>query len=464
MIKTFIKKEWVIITIIITAFIVRIIYLSPWLEDWDSVQFALALKDFSIVKHQPHPPGYPLYILLGRIINLFVRNETLSLTLLSALFGSLSALPLYLIIKNFANRKIACLSAILFLATPVHWTLSEVALTNIVGLSFLVTSVYFLYRGLKSDKHLLIGSFLSGITIGVRFAEYSTILLIIAFVVFKKKKWSRFVKVTIALLAGILIWLIPIIIDTGLNDFINLYLTHTAYIKSHDSIFSGNTSLFARLLKIKNLLVIGYSKYYSLIVGSIAFYFLTNKKSFKKNISIFAFIWLVSYSALLVFIYNLELTRYTLPLLPPIIILSAVVLNHYWKTKITSVFYVVITVLVLSTSIKQAHLLKNLIPPTIAPVIFVKGNFNPKNTTLITTFTYRQFQYYAPEFDNYWGTQNVPENINSKTVILDYRQLRDQVPSLENYKIIDEKTFEGPVDVFPRLPKTNLYILEVPSF
>jgi len=31
------------------------------------VQFALALNEYDVLKHQPHPPGYILYVVLGRI-------------------------------------------------------------------------------------------------------------------------------------------------------------------------------------------------------------------------------------------------------------------------------------------------------------------------------------------------------------------------------------------------------------
>src|SRR6187397_3002160 len=37
------------------------------LEDIDSINFALGLRHFDPALHQPHPPGYPLYIGLGHV-------------------------------------------------------------------------------------------------------------------------------------------------------------------------------------------------------------------------------------------------------------------------------------------------------------------------------------------------------------------------------------------------------------
>src|SRR6267378_3083409 len=43
----------------------RLPYRARMLYNWDAVQFALALREYDVVKHQPHPPGYILYVGLG---------------------------------------------------------------------------------------------------------------------------------------------------------------------------------------------------------------------------------------------------------------------------------------------------------------------------------------------------------------------------------------------------------------
>src|SRR5207249_12065923 len=35
---------------------------SPALDEIDAVQFAMGVRSFDIWHHQPHPPGYPLFI------------------------------------------------------------------------------------------------------------------------------------------------------------------------------------------------------------------------------------------------------------------------------------------------------------------------------------------------------------------------------------------------------------------
>src|SRR5688572_24432007 len=75
-------------------------FLAPSLEDIDSINFALGLREFDVARHQPHPPGYPLYTALGRA-SLFVidgaapaldavRADALALAVWSALAGALA--------------------------------------------------------------------------------------------------------------------------------------------------------------------------------------------------------------------------------------------------------------------------------------------------------------------------------------------------------------------------------------
>ena len=42
--------------------------IAPSLEDIASINFALGLRDFDPARHQPHPPGSPVYIALGRVL------------------------------------------------------------------------------------------------------------------------------------------------------------------------------------------------------------------------------------------------------------------------------------------------------------------------------------------------------------------------------------------------------------
>lgn len=475
-IKRFFPSNAYFISFSLFAFgiITRLIFLSPWLEDWDSVQFALALHNYSIVDHQPHPPGYPIYVFLARVINYFVNNDTLSLTLLSAMFGSASSIPLFLLLKKMVSQKLAILASVLFLVTPIQWLLSEVALSNIVGLFFTITTTYFLYSGKKSTRFLYIASFLCGLTLGVRFAEWSIVLSLLFLTLILRKKLNYWIRCTFLLFGGILIWLIPLVADTGLNNLIKVYVDQASYIANHDSIIQY-TSILERFSSIWELFLTGYTIFFLPIIPFVILYLLTeihrmclsskhrvlNSLKHQENWStLFVLIWLLSYLIPLVFVYNLEVPRHVLPLLPPLVILFILSINKILNYRPTMMIYIIMVFLLFAQSLNKVRIQKTLTPPTIAPVLYVRENFKPEDTTLITNYTYRQFQYYAPEFKNFYGSENAPKDLSSQYVIIDFLGTKEKIPAFTSYKISDEKEFTGPSEIFPRLPKTTVYVLK----
>src|SRR5918992_673657 len=58
--------------------------LAPSLEDIDSINFALGLRDFDPARHQPHPPGSPVYIAMGRTLLAIVTSIGSGLSQMSA--------------------------------------------------------------------------------------------------------------------------------------------------------------------------------------------------------------------------------------------------------------------------------------------------------------------------------------------------------------------------------------------
>ena len=64
-------------------------YLPASLEDLDSINFALGVRHFDVAEHQPHPPGYPVYIAAAKAINAAIGNEVAALAALSVVAAAL---------------------------------------------------------------------------------------------------------------------------------------------------------------------------------------------------------------------------------------------------------------------------------------------------------------------------------------------------------------------------------------
>ncbi len=99
----------------------RIPFRARLLPSWDAIQFALALREYDVVKHQPHPPGYILYVAVARAIDAVVRNPTETLTGLAIAASAATVLLVYRLAWALYGRATALVAAASLAASPLFW-------------------------------------------------------------------------------------------------------------------------------------------------------------------------------------------------------------------------------------------------------------------------------------------------------------------------------------------------------
>ena len=192
-------------------------YRARMLYNWDAVQFALALHEFDIAKHQPHPPGYLLYVALGRLLNASLGDPTLAYVALAMLFSAGTTFVLYWLARRLFDRATALIAASLLAVSPLFWFYGSVGLTY-AGEAFAASVVaWFAYGALTGHvSSLYWGALALGLTGGMR---QSVLLLLLplwlgsALLGIRSRR-----RVAIAggiLLASVLAWLLPMLWLTG---------------------------------------------------------------------------------------------------------------------------------------------------------------------------------------------------------------------------------------------------------
>jgi hypothetical protein len=108
----------------------RLIFVRQTPINWDAVQFALALDQFDLHLHQPHPPGYILYVFLGRALLPFISDPSGALSLLSVLFSAVALPVIYWLVQHILEDAGAAMcAAMLWLASPLALYYGAVGLT-----------------------------------------------------------------------------------------------------------------------------------------------------------------------------------------------------------------------------------------------------------------------------------------------------------------------------------------------
>lgn len=210
------KSGWIIpLVLFIITLLTRIPFTSKLLYNLDSVHFALALEKYDVYLHQPHPPGYFLYVMVGRAINLFVHDAHTSYLTISVIASGLTVVAVHYLGCAIFNRETGRWAALLALTSPLLWFYGEVALTYIIEACFSAYLAFLCWKMLQGDQRSVWYSTIAlGVAGGIR---QQTLLFLFPLWIYSLKGFPFQKKVSAVLLLGcvILTWLLPMFFATG---------------------------------------------------------------------------------------------------------------------------------------------------------------------------------------------------------------------------------------------------------
>jgi hypothetical protein len=155
-------------------------YLPASLEDIDSINFAMGVERFDVPRHRPHPPGYPVFIAMGKASTAVLRAagidgaESRGLAIWSALAGAALIPLLFFLFRSLdASPPRALLAAGLTAAAPLVWFTALRPLSDMAGMAAAVASQALvasvtLRPPQRASAAFLAGGFLAGLAIGIR--------------------------------------------------------------------------------------------------------------------------------------------------------------------------------------------------------------------------------------------------------------------------------------------------------
>jgi hypothetical protein len=248
-----------LITLALAVGLAHLPFVASSLEDIDSVNFALGVRDFDVADHRPHPPGYPVYIAAGKAVAAVVGALPGTRSLSSLEASSLSILSLaaaigavFALFRVFASAVAvrhadqppwtrldapALAAAALTMTCPVIWTLAVRPMSDLPGLAAalaaqacLLTAWWWQTPGPGGDRRMtadvmvasgrmiVLGALVAGLAIGVRSQTLWLTAPLLAAVL--ADRIGRGVAGAIAgavmtFTIGVLAWLIPLLAASG---------------------------------------------------------------------------------------------------------------------------------------------------------------------------------------------------------------------------------------------------------
>ena len=324
------KKAYFILFICCLAS--RIASTIYYIEDTDSLRFALSIGEYDITKLQPHFPGYPIFCFFAKIIFFLTKSLAVSFSIIGAL--SIFSI-IYFLLKickiDFWTLKGAMLSGLVFL-NPLLWLMSNRYMPDLMGLALVVSAFYFLSVDKISYENIVLGFFFTGLTAGVRLSYLPILLVPVCYhFVLSKKKINLFISIT----AGCLFWLVPLIWFTGFENLINAAFkqTHGHFSDFGGTIITENNWTKRFIIIIRSIWADGLGGYwldrslqtlllsipmiYIMYFGFKKFKITTGSKNY------FIFISFVCVYGLWIFFFQnvIYKSRHVLPLLVPLLLI-----------------------------------------------------------------------------------------------------------------------------------------------
>jgi hypothetical protein len=222
-------KDWIVAAIFFVVSLgVRIPFRSQIAYHWDGAQFALAIEKYDIRISQPQPPGYFLYVMLGRLVNCFIGEPHTSLVWMSVAAGALLGAVGFLLASAMFGRPVGIVSAVILTTSPLCWFYSEIALTSIVDALLVTTTVYVAWRSIRSGgawRDVVWMSILFAAVAGVR-QQSGAILAPVWLYGLVKSSVLRWRKIACGILLSMFLcclWFVPMVRTTGgLAEYISL--------------------------------------------------------------------------------------------------------------------------------------------------------------------------------------------------------------------------------------------------
>ncbi len=129
---------------------------SRFLYDIDSVNFALALRRFDPAVHQPHPPGYFLYVLLGRVSDTAFHDANTALVAISIAASCGTVMLIYELASAWFGADAARFAGCVFVVSPLAWYHGTVALTYAVEAFFSALMGYLCWRVWRRETRFVL--------------------------------------------------------------------------------------------------------------------------------------------------------------------------------------------------------------------------------------------------------------------------------------------------------------------
>lgn len=218
----------------------RLLSTIYYIEDIDSLRFALSMVEYDIAKLQPHFPAYPVFCFIAKFFYVLTGRYSVAFSIIGSISTFLTILFTLKIGKIKCTSQLGIITILILFMNPLLWLMSNRYMPDLMGLACLLGAVYFIIESVDKDRsqsslYGYLGFFLVAILMGIKLS-YIPLLIPLLLIGLKNPNRLKFIIVTCV---GLLIWLIPLLGMTGWQTLFQSALNQT---QGHFTDFGGSVS------------------------------------------------------------------------------------------------------------------------------------------------------------------------------------------------------------------------------
>ena len=209
------RDVWATALLVAVIVISRVFAFPASIWEQDEAYFGCAVLNFDVTANHPHPPWFPLWIALGKLVHVVVEEPTLALQIISFAASLWVVFPLVALFALWLRRDLAVAAAVLYIFTPVTLLLSGRAFSGPLATALLVCVLAFWLRADGGSRGAAAGSLVAGLCLLTRPHLFPSIAAVLGYRMFVSRSSIERFFVVAPLMMAVLMAFGAVAIDAG---------------------------------------------------------------------------------------------------------------------------------------------------------------------------------------------------------------------------------------------------------
>jgi len=226
--------------ILVLLFAIHFAPRTPW--ESDEMLFASAVLDFNPAAYHPHPPGFPLFILLGKLFNELIDDPWRALQVINLIAAPLGFVALTRLFRRLiGDADLAVSGAIVFYFSAAFLVNGTLSMSDGVALAFLIVALLAICEVGDVEHHraAIIAAAFASAAIGCRPQLVIPLAPVMLFALVRMRDLKERLASIVTFTVISLLWFLPLVDAAGGFDSVIAYERRQAsYFAVHDAALS----------------------------------------------------------------------------------------------------------------------------------------------------------------------------------------------------------------------------------